>query len=281
MSNYVFLNGNYYSYEEARVPLEDRGFLFGDGVYEVIRIYSGRPFLLDKHLQRLQKSADQLFITLPSALQEIATTAHDLIAKSGIGEGKLYIQLTRGAAPRAHEFPVQVSPTFFMLVREMSGYDKEWERGVKAILLPDERWGRCHIKSLNLLPNVLAKEVAKKEGAFEAFFLREGVGLTEGASSNVFAVIEDSIVTAPEGNYILSGITRDVVLEIAGDENIAVQERYLKKEELLSGAAAEIFLTSTVAEVMPVITLNNRKVGSGSPGQLTRMLQQRFNQLIK
>lgn len=277
MSN-VFLNGSYLSLEEAKVPLEDRGLLFGDGVYEVVRVYNNRPFLLLEHLHRLEKSAAHLLLNVPYTTGELEQIALKLLQKSEIQNGILYLQLTRGAAPRTHEFPQNASSTFFILAREKSFDPRTQQAGVSTLIFPDDRWDNCHIKSLNLLPNVLAKEKAVRKGAYEAFFLRQGIGMTEGGSSNIFAVFEGQLVTAPEGNYILSGITRAQVLKLAQESEIPVVERYLQKSELLQ--AEEVFITSTTDEIAPVVEIDGQLIGRGHPGPVTQSLQEKFYHLL-
>ncbi len=276
--NNVFLNGRYLSSENAFVPLEDRGMLFGDGVYEVVRVYRGTPFLLREHLIRLGKSAAHLQLEVPHSIAEMEQIVDILLRETGIQSGKLYFQLTRGVAPRSHEFPRNTRPTFFVLAKEQIFDHKPGETGVRTLIFPDDRWNQCHIKSINLLPNVLSKEKARRKGAYEALFFRREVGMTEGSSSNIFALIGGELVTTPEGFYILSGITRKQVLQLALARNIPTKERYLQKSELVQ--AEEVFLTSTVYEITPVVEIDGHVIGRGHPGPITRALQEGFLQLL-
>lgn len=273
----VFLNGVFCEKDSARISIEDRGFLFGDGIYEVIRFYDGVYFQLEKHLDRLAKSAQKIYLQLPYSRKEIADICYALLNKSGLKNGKLYIQFTRGSAARTHEFPRGASPTVLMQVSELNENSSLKKKGVNAITYPDERWGRCDIKSVNLLPNVLAKEAARSRGYYEAIFVHP-LGITEGASSNVFAVINGKLVTAPEGKRILSGITRDIVLSLAGEAGIPLEFRYLSKDEAYN--ASELFITSTTEEITPVVSLDDKLIGDGRAGKLTRHMQGLFQKVI-
>lgn len=272
---YVFLNDAWVAPEQARVPVEDRGFQFGDGIYEVVRIYRGRPFAMWPHLERLERSARELELPLPRPLPELARLIEEAPARRGLQEATVYLQLTRGYAPRIHYFPDHVTPTLVVYAQPIRLQPEEgYERGAAAIVVPDERWLRCDIKSVNLLPNALAKERARRAGVLEAILHREGVGITEGSSTNVFAVCRGKLVTAPAGRYILRGVTRDIVLELARAAGIAVEERFLSREELL--AADEVFITSTTLEVMPIARIDGQPVGEGRPGPVARRLRDAF-----
>lgn len=274
----TFLNGEFYRSSEARVSIEDRGFLFGDGIYEVIRLYKGSFFELGQHLSRLERSARKTYLSLPYSLERIEMICHELLEKNGIKNGKLYMQITRGAAPRTHEFPTLVKPTIMM---KISGLDevelKEKKKGVSAITLPDERWNNCDIKSLNLLPNVLAKQKARSQGYHEAIF-DYSEKITEGASSNVFAVLDDKLVTAPECNRILSGITRNVVIEMVSEEGIPVEERFVTRDELYQ--ASEMFITSTIDEITPVLSIDGYTLNGAFIGKVTAHIQNLFQQRL-
>lgn len=274
----VYLNGEFVERAQAKVSIDDRGFLFGDGVYEVTRIRGGRFFEGERHERRLARNLAELELTLPpgvtpASLGEIALR---LYADGGLGRGEAlaYFQVTRGVAPRAHQFPIGAPPTVFVSVGAFSPPDALRARGVACVTYPDIRWSRCDIKSVNLLPNVLAKQFAVTKGAYEAFFVRDGI-VTEGASTNFFAVLDGEIRTYQNSNVILPGISRDVALELAIAEGIAVREEPLRVADL--PRVTEIFLTSTMNDVMPVVTLDGRTIGDGRPGPVTARLARIFD----
>jgi D-alanine transaminase len=274
MPNLAFINGRFMPLEHATVSIEDRGYQFADGVYEVIRTYRGVPFQLHAHLQRLERSAGAIGLPMPYSISEWTDYVTEALQRGGFEESKLYLQLTRGVAPRDHVFPALITPTAVMTVREMHPLDPTLRsRGVSALVMEDVRWHRCDIKSTNLLANVMAKQRAREVGAFEAIFMRQG-RVTEGAVSNVMAVHRGRLITANETERILSGVTRAVVLGLARKAGISVEERELTVEELRG--TDEIFLTGTTVEVLPVIRLDERSVGGGRPGELTILLHQKF-----
>ncbi|MGH7230245.1 MAG: D-amino-acid transaminase [Nitrospiraceae bacterium] len=278
MSNVGFINGRFMPLEAAMVSVEDRGFQFGDGVYEVIRTYHGIPFLADEHLIRLDRSAGAIALTNPFSLRQWREFIEEGIRLGGYEESKVYIQLTRGTAPRDHSFPQQTAPTAVMTICAMRPLDQSTRSsGVEVITLNDFRWGRCDIKSLNLLSNVLARQRAKEAGAFEAIFVREG-WITEGAVSNVMVVRDDILVTPQQGEWILSGVTRTAVLDLARKEGIAVREQNISAGEFR--AAEEIFLTGTTVEILAVVSVDRMRIGSGKPGALTERLSARFSALV-
>ncbi len=267
MPDIGFLNGRFMPLDETMVPVEDRGFQFGDGVYEVIRTYHGRPFQLDAHLARLERSAKGIELPILFQTQEWQRYVVEGIRVGGYAESKVYIQLTRGVAPRDHLFPVAARPTAVMTIREMRPLDPALRSaGVAAVTVEDLRWGRCDIKSVNLLPNVMARQRAKESGAFEAIFVRGGE-VIEGTISNVMLVRGGMLITEPAGARILSGVTRSIVLALARKEGVSVHERAVGLEELRG--ADEVFLTGTTVEILPVICLDGALVGTGKPGKLT------------
>ncbi len=269
-----FLNGRFRPLADTVVSVEDRGFQFGDGVYEVIRTYGGVPFQLDAHLARLEQSARAIELPNPFRPQEWKSHIKEGLRLAGYPESKIYIQLTRGVAPREHAFPASASPTVVMTVREMRQPDEALRlQGVAVITVEDLRWGRCEVKSLNLLPNVLARQQAQRAGVFEALFVRNGQ-VFEGATSNVFVVRDGTLITPPEGERILSGVTRSVILELARKEGCSVRERPVLEEDLTH--AEEILLTGTTIEIMPVTRVNGKAVANGKPGTLTLLLNSRF-----
>lgn len=278
MPDIGFVNGRFMPLEEATVSVEDRGFQFGDGIYEVIRTYRGQPFQLDAHLVRLERSAKAIELPLSWTIQQWAAYVRDGIKRSGYAESKVYLQLTRGTAPRDHVFPAAARPTAVMTVREMRTVEPALQAsGVAIMTMDDWRWGRCDIKSVNLLPNILARQKAKQAGAFEALFIRNGQ-VTEGAVSNVMIVKDGRVLTAPEGETILSGVTRTLVLELARKDGLPVEERFVTRDELLH--ADEIFLTGTTVEVLPVIRVDGKPVCSGRPGPVTQKLQAAFQRFV-
>ncbi|MFY9271073.1 MAG: D-amino-acid transaminase [Candidatus Manganitrophaceae bacterium] len=278
MPSVAFVNGKWSRIEEAKVSVEDRGFQFGDGVYELIRTYDGKIFHLNEHLSRLKTSAKEVEIDLSYSSERLKKIIDLGCRKSGYPNVKIYIQVTRGAAPRLHSFPKNVRPTVVMTFRKFEPLSSRLrEEGVSVISTPDIRWERCHVKSLNLLPNVMAREEALRSGAFEAIFIRNG-RVTEGAGSNLFAVIGKKIVTPPAGPYILSGITREATLEIGRKNGFEMIERDLKFGTLYS--ANELFLTGTTVEILPVVKLDGRPIGTGRPGERTRSLYRAFQEEI-
>ena len=244
----AFLNGRFLPLAEATVSIEDRGFQFGDGVYEVIRTYRGRPFKLDVHLARLDRSAQAIDLRQPYPFERWVEYVTEGLRLCDFPETKIYVQITRGTAPRDHAYAPDLQPTVLMTFRELQPLNASFpSSGVAAMTMKDMRWGRCDIKSINLLANVLARQQAKKRGVFESILVRDGQ-VTEGAVSNVFIVQDGKLITAPEGAWILSGVTRQVVLELARHEGLTVQERYCSEQELLG--ATEVFLTGTTVEVL-------------------------------
>lgn len=279
MQNLAWLDGAINTIDEAKISLEDRGYLFGDGVYEVTRVYNGKTFYLDAHLERLQKSAAAIRIAVPYTISEIKKAVFDLIEKSGCIEGYIYMQLTRGSARRDHLFPLEARPGMTMYVSELQPPPALEEiKPVKCITLPDERWLNCHIKTVNLLPNILARQKAAEAGAMEAILYRSNDLVTEGTRSNVFAVIDGQVRTHPESNLILSGITRGIVLGILVEEAIPFREEAFTLQDLKT--ASEVWITSTTMEVNPVAVIDDRPVDGSAPGQFCRRLMEEFREKI-
>ena len=270
MPDVAFINGRFLPWQDATVSIDDRGFQFGDGVYEVVRTYGGVPFELEAHLDRLDRSAKELQILQPYSHAQWAQWITEGLGQAGYREAKVYVQITRGAAPRDHAFPLDIPPTVVMTIRELRPLGSEVRQaGAVACTCEDLRWGRCDIKSLNLLGNVLAREEARKAGVFEAILVKDGL-VTEGSLSNVMAVQSGTIVTAPEGPRILSGVTRTVVLGLAKKVRIPIEERFLPVEALYK--ADEVFLTGTTIEVLGVVRVDGKTIGSGQPGPITKTL---------
>ena len=272
----VFLNGDYVPAAEAKVSVDDRGYLFADGVYEVIRVYEGRPFRMDAHLDRLAHGLDDLEIELPT-LDDIEDIVEKLLEDNELtGDAKVYLQVTRGCAPRAHAFPKSCTPAVYVAASKLTPHpDRFFDEGVAAITVTDTRWARCDIKSISLLPNVLANQRAHAAGAFEALFVRDGIVL-EGSHSNLWAVFDETLVTYPACNYILSGITRDEVFDIAEAEGIAAGEGLIPEERLLD--ADELFLSGTTTEIMPIVSVDGVDVADGRVGKTTKRLQQLYRE---
>jgi len=271
----AYLNGQYLPKTDAKLSVDDRGFVFGDGVYEVFRAVDGELFEGERHQKRLEDGLKALRITAPreaeaAVLNEIATR---LLKENGhdSGHATVYIQITRGAAPRAHVFPpAGTPPTVYVTTNPFKDSAAVREKGAAAITQPDIRWLRCDIKTVQLLPNCLAKQAAAEAGAFEAVLIRENGVVTEGTHSNLFAVLEGEIRTHPANNYILPGITRAVVLELIAELGMTVREEAITEEEL--GACDELFLTGTTTDVMPIVSLDGRVVGTGQPGPIATKL---------
>jgi len=258
-----YLNGQFLPIEEARISPLDRGFLFADGAYELIPVYSRHPFRLAEHLARMGRTLDGIRLANPMALDAWRTAIERLIAAAPYEDQSVYLQVTRGAdEKREHAFPAQVAPTVFMLVSPLVGPLAEQRRnGVACITVLDNRWLRCDLKTLALLPNVLLRQQAIDAGCAEAILLRDGY-LTEGATANVF-VCKDGVMLAPQKDHrLLGGVTYDVVLELAARHGMPHQVREIDETELR--AADEIWLTSSTREVLPVTTLDGRPVGHGA-----------------
>ena len=264
----VYLNGAFLPSEEACISPLDRGFLFGDGIYEVIPSYQGGFFLLDEHVERLRRSLREIRLPDPQPKPGWESLLEQLLERNPGGDRSVYLQVTRGAAPRDHAFPTGAPATVFAMVSPIASPRPDLsERGVAAISLPDQRWGRCDIKSVALLPNVLARQQAVEQGAVEAILLRDGM-LTEGAASNVFVVHGGAVVTPPLGQEILPGITRRFLLDVLREQGWDCREDPLPESVLRS--ADEIWLTSSTKELLPVSTLDGRPVGGGRPGPVWR-----------
>lgn len=274
MSVTVYFNGAYVAKDEVRISPDDRGFLLADGVYEVVRSYEGRLFRLDAHLARLRRGLDALRISGVD-VPPFREVFPRLLETNGLltDPATVYLQVTRGAAPRVHAFPDPAPPaTVYAEARRLTPRGDP-ATGVAVITTPDVRWARCDIKSIALLPNVLANQRAREVGAVEALFVRDGMVL-EATASSLFAVMGGEVRTAPRSNYILHGITRQVVLELCAAHAIPCAELPLTSGEL--PAADELFLAGTTLEVMPVTQVDGHPVADGRPGTVTRRLAQLF-----
>jgi len=275
----VYLNGSYLPKAELCISPDDRGFLLGDGVYEVVRAFDGCFFRAGAHWQRLKRSMAAIQINGP-AEPEVQKVAETLLEKNNLrsGEATVYLQVTRGAAPRKHGFPQPPVPaTVYAFAAPFNPPHEKWQAGIRAITVPDNRWARCDIKVISLLANVLANQQAQSTGAQEAIFIRDGA-VIEGSHSNFAAVRDGALITYPESNYILNGITRMAVLELCWDLKVPVREFPLFEHELRS--VDEAMLLGTTTDVMPVIKINDWQVGNGQPGPVTRRLQQALKELV-
>lgn len=274
----VYLNGAFLDSDEARISPLDRGFLFADGIYEVVPVYAGRLFRVNDHLARLERSLNAIQLSNPHDRQQWQSLLQQLVEHNGGGNQALYLQITRGAATgRDHGFPAEpVEPTIFAMslpVSAPAADAPETATGVAAVTRDDIRWSRCDIKSVSLLPNILLRQQALESGASEAILVRDGF-VTEGSASNVFVVTDDGIATPPRSHAILGGITRDLVLELCAEHGFPASEREIPETEL--GNAREIWLTSSTKEVVPVVRLNGAAVGDGYPGEQWKRLARRY-----
>jgi D-alanine transaminase len=275
MSRIVFLNGSFLPVEEAKVPFMDRGFLFGDGVYEGIGVLDGRLIDNEAHLERLERSLQEVRIPNPYSRPEWTRLEEELVRRNGMTEGFLYFQVTRGVAERDFFFPEGAQPTVAMFTQAKSiVHSAIAETGMAVVTVPDMRWERRDIKSISLLAQVLAKQVAKEAGAHEAWMVEDGF-VTEGGSSSAFIVTKaGSVIVRPLSHAILPGITRKSLLELSREDGVVLEERRFTVEEAYD--AAEAFLTSASNFVAPVVTIDGRPVGNGRPGPITQRLRQLY-----
>ncbi len=270
----VYLNGKFLPQDQAFVPVMDRGFVFGDGVYEVIPAYGGRLFRLDEHLRRLDDSLAGIRLNNPMSHTKWAKILKRVVNENGAGEQSVYLQLTRGHAPREHGFPQNTPPTVFISSNPLTPVaEAQLKNGIAAISLEDIRWKHCHIKAISLLPNILLRQQAIDAGAQEAILIRDGQ-VTEGAASNLFIVNDGLIKTPAKGPFLLPGITRDLILELAATNNIKYQESSFGLNELQQ--ADEIWLSSSTKEILPVTKLDGKTVGRGQPGPAWQQIHQLY-----
>jgi len=264
----VYLNGEFLPVTEAKISVLDRGFIFGDGIYEVIPVYSRRPFRLKEHLQRLRHSMDSIRLANPHSDAEWTQLLEELIARNTPADQYLYLHITRGAAKRDHAFPnPSVPPTVFVMSNPLTTPPETLlSSGISAITAQDNRWLRCDIKAISLLPNVLLRQMAIDAGCAETLMIRDDEFMTEGAASNIFAVKNSTLLAPPKDHLMLPGITYDVVLELAAANGIPHQVRKVMKEEVFS--ADELLLTSSTKEVLAITQLDGKPVGTGKPGAM-------------
>jgi len=274
MSRIAYVNGQYVPYGQAAVHVEDRGFQFADGVYEVVAVSDGGFVDLEGHLVRLERSLDELRIERPMTRAALSIVLRETVRRNRVKNGSVYLQITRGASKREFAFPIDIPPTVVAIARHIdwSKAAANAAKGVPAITQPDIRWGRCDIKTVGLLPAALAKQAAKEAGAYEAWLVDEKGFVTEGSSSNAWIVTKDNVlVTRAPTHEILSGITRAAVLELAKREGLTVEFRAFSVAE--AQAAKEAFVSSATSYVIPVVTLDGKPIGNGGPGVVASKLR--------
>lgn len=278
----VYLNGSFVDHNDAKVSVADRGFIFGDGVYEVTRIINGKPFREKEHLERLEQGLKSLKINIDhSVLDDIPKISQQLLEKNDLmeGEAAIYLQITRGTAwPRTHTFPnPDVKPSIYLSASAFTPHTELHKNGVDVITLADVRWTRCNIKTVQLLPNTLAKQQAQDAGVNSALLIRDGV-ITESPNANIFGVKDGELYTFPESNYILSGITRQVVLEIAEKLDIPVHFNPIRQEELFE--LDELFFSGTTTDIQPVTVIDGKNLGTGKPGPVVKAIQEEHANML-
>lgn len=278
----VYLDGDFLRQEEAKISVADRGFIFGDGIYEVIRVVNGNFFREKEHLDRLEEGLEGLKIDFhPAEKEKISETSRELLKKNNQlnGEATVYLQITRGAAwPRTHNFPEPaVKPTLYMSTGTFTPHTELHENGVDVITLSDVRWKRCNLKTIQLLPNILAKQKAADAGVNSAVMIRDGV-ITESPNANIFAVNEGVLYTFPASNYILNGITRQTVIEIANELQIPLKETPVREENLYG--LDELFFTGTTTDIQPITEINGRRLAEGKPGPVVKKIQKAYNERL-
>jgi D-alanine transaminase len=274
----ILMNGELVDKKDVCISYEDRGYYFGDGVYEVFRIYQGHIYEKEAHFRRLKRSAKSVQITLPYSIDEMDEMIERLVKSEKIMDGTLYMQITRGVSPRVHTFPVDTSPTLIAYCKAVERPVNTIQNGITAITVDDIRWLRCDIKSLNLLPNTLAKQNAVSQGKEEAILHRNGT-VTECSASNIMIVQNNAIYTHPANHLILHGITREVIFGLAKQLGIKTYEQAFQVGDLFT--ADEVFITGTTVEVTPVIKIDDKPIGSEKPGKITKQLQEAFEKAIK
>ena len=273
MARVAYVDGQYSDLPGAVVSVEDRGLQFADGVYEVIALVAGRLVDLDQHLARLARSRSGLGLPTPMADAGLRVVLREVVRRNRLRDGLLYLQVTRGQAPRNHAFPAEPRASLMVTLRSWTPFPSSLASGVAVVSGDDLRWQRCDLKTTGLLPNVLAKQRAQEAGAFECWMVKGGV-VTEGASSNAWIVRDGSVHTHPLSHDVLGGITREVLLELAAANNIEVLEEPFRPTDVRS--AEEAFLTSTSSFVVPVISIDGNEIGDGVPGPVTRRLRELY-----
>jgi D-alanine transaminase len=279
MSRIAYVNGRYLPMRAATVHVEDRGYQFGDGVYEVCEVRGGRLIDERRHMARLLRSLDELRIRVPMSLASLGIVLREVVARNRVSYGVVYLQITRGVARRDHAFPVpEVPPSVVVIARALNRARNETlaSKGIAVFTVLDNRWGRVDIKTIGLLPNVLARQAAIEQGARDAWFVDASGNVTESASGNAWIVTQaGTVVTRPADNAILRGITRTVLFEVIKAQGLAAQERAFTLKEAY--AACEAFITSASQIVMPVVKIDDRPVGNGQPGPIATALRRAFH----
>lgn len=281
MSRIAYVNGRYVPHAQACVHIEDRGYQFADGVYEVCEVWSGKIVDERRHLDRLERSLRELSMAAPMGRAALGLVLREVIRRNRVRNGLVYLQVTRGVAKRDHYFPAEDTPPALVITARAAdprAAEKVADAGVGVITVPENRWDRVDIKTVGLLPNVLAKQKAKEQGAREAWFVDRDGKVTEGGSTNAWIVTKDGVlVTRPADHGILRGITRQVVLDLAAREGLSVEERAFSVAEALE--AKEAFITAASSLVMPVVRIDAQPVGNGYPGEIGRLLREKFHEI--
>jgi D-alanine transaminase len=283
----VYLNGQYLPIEEAKISVLDRGFIFGDAVYEVWRLVKGKLFESERHLARLASGLSDVHIAAPAEAQraKLHEISDRLVKENGLagGESSLFLEMSRGVAPRAHQYPKPpVPPTVFLMASPFNPPEELRAKGAGVILIDDVRWKRCNVKTTQLLPNVMAKQEAFEHECLDAIFVRDGM-ITETSHANVMAVVGGAVWTHPVDGSVLPGVTRDVVLEVARAQGIPVREEPMTVEAFRK--ADEVFLVGTLSDVMPIVKVDGKPVGAGTPGpvsqRLVKLLRERLDAVAR
>jgi D-alanine transaminase len=279
MNEMVYLNGDFLNRVEAKISPDDRGFHFADGVYEVVKYYHGKPFRMEDHIQRLKNSLNEVRINYDRT-DELPSVFNELLGLNDLKQqdAAIYLQISRGANQRVHHFPANLSPTVYAFAFSFPSFTENLEKGIKVITSEDIRWLRCDIKSVSLLPNSMLYQQAVEQGAGECVLIRNGM-VTEATHSSVVGVKDGMLITHPLSNLILPGITRKVILEIASESGIPFREEAISAEELFE--LDELIICGTGSEVMPAVQVNDRMVGDGKPGPVTRFLQDKFFEMAR
>jgi len=280
MAELAWVNGTISPIDQARIPINDRGLVFGDGVYEVIAAYRGTMFLFAEHLRRLRRSLDEIRLEHVE-IEPIAKQIEQLYRQSELDDAKVYLQINRGIAPRDHAFPQPLpEPSVIITVRELHRHEEVlMEKGVPCITQEDLRWGRVDIKTINLLPNVLAKQAAVDAGCYETILLAPDDTVREGTSANLFVINDGALYTHPANQRILPGITREFLLNLAAKNGIVCHEEKYKRDFMMQ--ADEVFISGTTTEVMPVVSIDGQAIADGKPGAITQRLLQLFRDWVE
>lgn len=277
--NLAYFNGRFIELDEPVLSIEERGLQFGDGIYEMLRIYDGHPYALTEHIERLSASAEAILLELPVSKKELGDLVYDGITRSGIRQGTVYVQITRGSSPRNHLFPQDVAANLYLIWKEgVPDLTQMRQQGITTRIFEDERWSNCYIKSLCLLPNVLAKEKAHRQGAYEALFVRDGK-LKEGSSTNVFIVKDGIFFTPVADRSILNGITRQKMMELLRAHGVRIEERDISIAALRD--ADEVLVTSSIQEALPVVQVDEMVIGAGVPGPYFKKLLMWYKEEVR